>query len=82
MMLILRVNPDVVHVNYNKTYSLSGLVSFFFKKTKFIYAISGLGFTFSSEGIKSNVRKFFILNLYKLILCNKNYKIIFKINLI
>lgn len=78
IIVILKVKPDLVHAITIKPILLSGLASFFFKKTKFIYAICGLGFIFSSEGIKSAIRKFFILNLYKLILCNKNYKIIFQ----
>ena len=78
MMVIFKVNPDVIHAITIKPILLSGLASFFLKKTKFIYAICGLGFIFSSEGIKSNIRKFFILNLYKLILSNNNYKIIFQ----
>ncbi len=78
LKIIYKVNPDIIHAITIKPILLSGLAGFLFKKIKFIYAISGLGFTFSSKGLKSEIRRFLILSFYRIILINKNFKIIFQ----
>ena len=51
LKIIYKVNPDIIHAITIKPILLSGLAGFLFKKIKFIYAISGLGYFFL-KGLK------------------------------
>lgn len=76
--LILKVRPNIVHSITIKPVILGGIATRFFKNTKFVASISGLGYIFSNRNHKSFLKIFIVKLLYKIALNHKNLKIIFQ----
>jgi glycosyltransferase involved in cell wall biosynthesis len=72
------IKPDIVHCITIKPILIGGLASFFFKRIRMVYAISGLGHVYSSNGLKAKIRRYFVDLIYKLIFSKNNFKIIFQ----
>jgi glycosyltransferase involved in cell wall biosynthesis len=78
--IIKVVNPDIVHLVTIKPVLLGGIAARLAKVPAVVSAISGLGFSFRSNGFISFVRYRLILLLYYFSLGHTNQKIIFQNN--
>lgn len=70
--------PDVVHAITLKYVFLTGIVARFHPKIRAIYTIAGLGYLFSSDGIKPKILRILIGPFLKFCLKNKQARIIFQ----
>lgn len=76
--VIKKVNPDLIHFITIKPILLGGIASHFFKHKGLVFSISGLGYIFSSDGIKSKLRQFTTSCLYWFALRHSLIKVIFQ----
>ena len=76
--IIYKIKPDLIHAITIKPVLFGGLASRFFKKSKFVASISGLGYLFSSKSRYDRLIKFFVKIFYKISLCQKGIKVIFQ----
>ena len=77
--LICDINPDILHAVTIKPVLYSGfLLHTIRRKFKFVAAISGLGYVFSSFNTKTKFIRFFVSLLYKIALNHKVKTIIFQ----
>ncbi|MAD90002.1 MAG: glycosyltransferase family 1 protein [Pseudoalteromonas sp.] len=75
--VVKNVSPDVAHMVTIKGAIYGGLVTRLQRVQKRVASISGLGFVFIDESLKSKVLRFFVERLYKLAF-GKNIKVIFQ----
>jgi len=78
LRIFLKVRPDVVHLVTIKPVLLGGVAARFAAVPCVVAAISGLGFVFSSHGIKAAIRRCLAGCFYRLALGHKNLKVIFQ----
>lgn len=78
--IIKNESPNICHCVTIKPIVLCGLLSIFFPKTHFVYAVTGLGSSFLSAGILSKLRSIIILLIYRFIFTRKNCFLIFQNN--
>lgn len=76
--VIKKVNPDLIHFITIKPILLGGIASHFFKHKGLVFSVSGLGYIFSSDGIKSKLRQFATSCLYWFALRHIFIKVIFQ----
>ena len=74
------VDPDIIHFVTIKPIILGGIACHFFKRKCLVFSVSGLGYIFSSNGIKARARRIITAFLYRLALTHKNIKVIFQNN--
>ena len=72
------IKPDIVHSITIKPVLFGGIVTRFFRKSKFVASISGLGYLFSSKSKLSTIIRFLVKILYRLSLGQKGIKVIFQ----
>ena len=75
---VIKIKPDIVHLVTIKPVLLGGLVTRLLRVPAVVSAISGLGFTYSSDRFSSKVLRKFISYIYHISLSHKNQKIIFQ----
>lgn len=76
--IIYEIKPDIIHSITIKPVLFGGIVSRFFRKTKFVASISGLGYVFISKSKLNKMIKFFVKILYVFSLSQKGVKVIFQ----
>jgi len=76
--IIRAVSPDIVHLVTIKPVLLGGIASRIAKVPAIVLAISGLGHIFLSTGWAANLRRKFVILLYRAALSNNNHVIIFQ----
>jgi len=76
--VIRAVSADIVHLVTVKPVLLGGIASRMAKAPAVVLAISGLGHIFLSTGWAANLRKKFVILLYRAALRNKNHTVIFQ----
>lgn len=77
--VITKIQPDILHAVTIKPVIYSGIVLHTMaKKPKFVAAISGLGYVFSSDNIRAKLTRFIVSILYKLAFKHKAKTIIFQ----
>jgi len=74
------VDPDIIHFVTIKPIILGGIPCHFLKRKCLVFSVSGLGYIFSSNGIKAAARKKIASLLYRLALAHKHVKVIFQNN--
>lgn len=72
------VRPRLVHLITIKPVIYGGIISQFTGNCARVFAISGLGYVFSSKSIALKFIKTLILILYRLVLSGKNMRVIFQ----
>lgn len=77
-IIVNEIAPNIVHLVTIKGAIYGGLVTRNKNIKKRIVSISGLGFVFIDEGIKSRLIRFIVTKLYRLALNTHNTKIIFQ----
>lgn len=76
--LIKNICPDVVHFVTIKPVLIGGLIARALSVGGIVYAISGLGYVFTSNGLFSKVRRFFVCEWYRIVLGARNVAVIFQ----
>lgn len=76
--VIKKVAPDVMHLVTIKPVIYGGIVSRFRQIKRRVVSISGLGYVFIDQKLKTKILRFFIKNLYRLALNDSNTKVIFQ----
>lgn len=74
--ILKNIKPDVVHLVTIKPVIIGGLASILAKVPSIAYAISGLGFIFTSTMLKAKILRLGIIPLYRLALSAKNKTVI------
>ena len=74
------VNPDIIHFVTIKPIILGGIACHFLKRKCLVFSVSGLGYIFSSNGIKATVRKEIASLLYRFALAHKYIMVVFQNN--
>lgn len=69
-------DPDILYLISSKPNLLGGLANYFNKKVKVIYSITGLGYLFINNSIKSKVLRFGVCFIYKFLFKQKNASVI------
>lgn len=77
-LLFLKVKPSLVHLVTIKPILIGGMAARILKLPAAIFAISGLGYTFISEGFSANIRRRFIGLLYAAVFRHSNSCVIFQ----
>ena len=75
--IIYKFKPNIIHAITIKPVIIGGFASRVLN-IPFVASISGLGYVFVSNGIKSKLTKFVVTLLYKLALSGQNIKVIFQ----
>lgn len=70
------VKPDIIHFVTIKPVLYGGIISRLLGFKNRVFAISGLGYVFTSQNLKTSFLRFFIIQLYKLALGNNASKVI------
>ena len=73
-----KVKPDLIHLINIKPVLLGGLAGRILNIPAIVFAVPGLGFSFLDTGFFSILRKIIIEQLYRLVLCANNSKVIFQ----
>lgn len=76
--IIKKIRPDVIHLVTIKPVLIGGSLARLFKVGAVVYAVSGLGYVFTSGGRFSSVRRFLVHAWYKFVLSAENKIIIFQ----
>ena len=76
--LLLNIKPDILHLVTIQPIIMGGIAAKILGSRRVVYAISGLGHAFLSETILSSIRRFIIINLYRLALSTNNRFVIFQ----
>jgi len=76
--VITEVHPSLVHLITIKPVLYGGIITSFFKKTRVVFAIPGLGFSFIQKGIKALIFRGLISILYRLAFRGKRIRVIFQ----
>jgi glycosyltransferase involved in cell wall biosynthesis len=76
--VIKSTQPNIVHLVSIKPVLLGGLVCRLLSVPAVIYAISGLGFIFITQGFVAIIKRFIVKLFYKISLAHKNSKVIFQ----
>ena len=74
--VLKNVNPSVVHFVTIKPVLYGGTASRLLGFKNKVFAISGLGYVFTSNTLKTSILRFFIVQLYKIALGGSNLKVI------
>ena len=74
--VLKNTQPDIVHFITIKPVLYGGIVARFMNLKNKVFAISGLGYVFTSDSLKTSVLKFFIVQLYKISIGSKDSKVI------
>ena len=74
------VDPDIIHFVTIKPIILGGIACHFLTRKCLVFSVSGLGYIFSSKGMKARARKIIAAFLYRLALTHKHIKVIFQNN--
>jgi glycosyltransferase involved in cell wall biosynthesis len=74
--VLKNTQPDIIHFVTIKPVLYGGIVARFMHLKNKVFAISGLGYVFTSDSLKTSVLKFFIVQLYKIAIGTKNSKVI------
>ncbi len=74
--LIRNIQPDIVHMVTIKPVLYGGIASKFSNVKHTVFAISGLGYVFTSDTLKAQLLKRIVVSLYKFALGNKNSTVI------
>ena len=70
------INPDIVHFVTIKPVLYGGIASRIIGIKNKVFAISGLGYVFTSDSLKTSILRAFIIQLYKIALGGRNSKVI------
>jgi glycosyltransferase involved in cell wall biosynthesis len=77
--VITKIQPDILHAVTIKPVIYSGIVLHTMtKKTKFVAAISGLGYVFSADNVRAKLTRLIVSVLYKLAFKHRAKTIIFQ----
>ncbi len=76
--IIKTEKPDIVHAITLKYAFLAGLAARFHKDVKIVHTLAGLGYLFSSEGVKPQILRILIGPFLKLALKHKRAQLIFQ----
>ena len=74
--ILKTVQPDIIHFVTIKPVLYGGIASRFIHLKNRVFAISGLGYVFTSNSLKTSILRFFIVQLYKIALGGSNLKVI------
>lgn len=72
------VCPDIIHLVTIKPVLLGGIIARLVRLPAVVVAVSGLGFVFVDKGVKAIIRRWFVIQLYRLALEHRNIKVIFQ----
>jgi glycosyltransferase involved in cell wall biosynthesis len=72
--------PDICHCITIKPIVFCGILSILFPRTRFLYAVTGLGSSFLSKNFTSKLRSMLLFRLYRYIFKRKNSFTIFQNN--
>ena len=76
--LLLFIKPDILHLVTMQPIIFGGIAAKLFKIKRVVYSISGLGHVFLFKTFFASIRRFFVINFYKLALSNKPRIVVFK----
>ncbi len=76
--LLVNIKPDILHLVTMQPIIFGGIAAKLFRIKRVVYSISGLGHVFLSKTFFSSIRRFFVINLYKLALSNKQRIVVFQ----
>ncbi len=74
--VLKEVKPDIVHLITIKPVLYGGIASRVLGVKNRVFAISGMGYVFTSESTRTSLLRFFITQLYKIALGGKRSKVI------
>ncbi len=74
--VLKKVKPNIVHFVTIKPVLYGGIASRLLMVKNRVFAISGMGYVFTSESTKTSLLKTFIIQLYRLALAGKKSKVI------
>ena len=77
---INRLNPDLVHIFTISAIAKVGMIAILMKKTKFIYSLTGLGFSFISNSAKARIIRLSLHVIFPLLTIRSNTKFIVQNN--
>ena len=78
LFLYFRIKPNLVHLVTIQPVILGSIAAKFYSSISVVAAVSGLGYAFSSRGIYSTIRRFLVVNMYRLALTKKKICVIFQ----
>jgi len=76
--LIAIIKPDILHLVTMQPIIFGGISAKLFRTNAVVYSISGLGHVFLQKTFFDSLRKFFVINFYKLALSNKTRVVVFQ----
>ena len=76
--LIAIIKPDILHLVTMQPIIFGGISAKLFRTNAVVYSISGLGHVFLQKTFFASLRRFFVINFYKLALSNKRRVVVFQ----
>ncbi len=76
--ILTEIGPDITHAITLKYVFITGLAALGYKQTKPVFTIAGLGYLFSSEGLKPKLLRFLISPFLKLAFSHPEMSAIFQ----
>ena len=76
--LLVNIKPDILHLVTMQPIIFGGIAAKLFKTKRVIYSISGLGHVFLFKTFFASLRRFFVINFYRLALSNKPRIVLFQ----
>lgn len=76
--LIKYFSPNILFLVSSKPNIFGGIAGYFYSNLKIIYSISGLGYSFINNDLRSLIARQFILTSYKFLLARKNTNTVFQ----
>ncbi len=76
--IILQYKPRILSLVSAKPIVLGGLVSLIYSFDKVFFSITGLGYVFINQSLKTRYVRFILLSIYKLVFFKKNCQVIFQ----
>ena len=74
--ILKTIQPDIIHFVTIKPVLYGGIASRFMHLKNRVFAISGLGYVFTSNSLKTTILRLLIVQLYKIALGGSNLKVI------
>ena len=76
--LLLIIKPNILHLVTMQPIIFGGIAAKLLKINRVVYSISGLGHVFLLKTFFASIRRFFVINFYRLALSNKPRIVIFQ----
>ena len=76
--LLVIIKPDILHLVTMQPIIFGGIAAKIFRIKRVVYSISGLGHVFLFKTFIASIRRFFVINFYRLALSNKPRIVVFQ----